>query len=281
MFALVFWLSRRQLLSLRYALGWMGVSMPPRARGHRARSGGRRQHLAPADADRACSSAVGLGLRAAHHAAALDLALGPPGGDPGAQRGQRAARGATRARRGASSRRRGLRASRRCRSPCNNADARVKFRAGVRSGSGCSPAARTGIGGRCGGAGYRCECVACLVLCLALFAGALAVIVLAALDRDERSGRRDGRARARPLRVLLGDRDRRRRRHRWRSANTPAKVLLKNKFAIGRLRRFARRGADALQSRRRRRCRRAGTPVTTPITNPDAHLVCRAIKSAG
>ncbi len=26
MFALVFWLSRRQLLSLRYALGWMGVS---------------------------------------------------------------------------------------------------------------------------------------------------------------------------------------------------------------------------------------------------------------
>jgi hypothetical protein len=27
MFALVFWLSRRQLLSLRYALGWMGVSV--------------------------------------------------------------------------------------------------------------------------------------------------------------------------------------------------------------------------------------------------------------
>ena len=26
MFALVFWLSRRQLLSLRYALGWMGVA---------------------------------------------------------------------------------------------------------------------------------------------------------------------------------------------------------------------------------------------------------------
>ena len=26
MFALVFWFSRRQLLSLRYALGWMGVS---------------------------------------------------------------------------------------------------------------------------------------------------------------------------------------------------------------------------------------------------------------
>ena len=26
MFGLVFWLSRRQLLSLRYALGWMGVS---------------------------------------------------------------------------------------------------------------------------------------------------------------------------------------------------------------------------------------------------------------
>jgi quinol-cytochrome oxidoreductase complex cytochrome b subunit len=27
MFFLVFWLSRRQLLSLRYALGWMGVSI--------------------------------------------------------------------------------------------------------------------------------------------------------------------------------------------------------------------------------------------------------------
>ena len=93
MFFLVFWLSRRQLLSLRYALGWMGVSiLLVLAAIVLGLAGGISTSLPVSPTG--LLSAVGLGF-VLLITLQLSISLsGLAGGDQGAQRGQRLARGA-------------------------------------------------------------------------------------------------------------------------------------------------------------------------------------------
>ncbi len=62
--------------------------------------------------------------------------------------------------------------------------------------------------------------------------------------------------------------------------NTPAKVLMKNKFATGGF--VASPGAVQMHCNpAQKTVPSGGHTVTTPITNADAHLLCRAIKPSG
>ena len=267
MFALVFWLSRRQLLSLRYALGWMGVSIAPRAwprscSGWRAVSARRSRSRR-----RACSRPSGsafvllITLQLSISLSGLQEAIRELS-EANALLEERLARVEEEAE------------PHRALPPCNNAGARTKVDRAEQRGAELARRALTGVfAGRWGVRGsVRVRRV--LVLCLALFGVSLVAVALAAVELAERPGRRDRRAGSRPFRVLLRDRDRVGRATQAVHEHAGQGVA-EEQVRIGRFRGLARRGADALQSRARRPRSSGGHSVTTPITNADAHLLCR------